>query len=118
MAGVQGSALAIAVSNAGALGSLPCATLSAEAMRKELTTIAAQTNRPYNVNFFCHSQPQMNAEHETQWRRALLPYYAELNIDPSSVVSGAGHVPFDAHAADLVIEFRPPVVSFHSSAGG
>jgi NAD(P)H-dependent flavin oxidoreductase YrpB (nitropropane dioxygenase family) len=49
MAGVQGSALAIAVSNAGALGSLPCATLSAEAMRKELTTIAAQTNRPYNV---------------------------------------------------------------------
>jgi nitronate monooxygenase len=28
MAGVQGSALAIAVSNAGGLGSLPCALLS------------------------------------------------------------------------------------------
>lgn len=50
MAGVQGSALAIAVSNAGALGSLRCATLSAEAMRKKLTTIAAQTNKPYNVS--------------------------------------------------------------------
>jgi nitronate monooxygenase len=113
MAGVQGSALAIAVSNAGALGSLPCATLSAEAMRKELATIAAQTNRPYNVNFFCHSQPEMNAEQETQWRRALSPYYAELSIDPSSIVAGPGRVPFDAHAADLLEEFRPPVVSFH-----
>ena len=36
MAGVQGSALAIAVSNAGALGSLPCATLTPEALRGEL----------------------------------------------------------------------------------
>jgi nitronate monooxygenase len=74
MAGVPGSALAIVVSNAGALGSLPCAALSVKAMRKKLTTIAAQTNRPYNVNFFCHSEPEMNAEQETQWRRALSPY--------------------------------------------
>ncbi|HKV06637.1 MAG TPA: nitronate monooxygenase, partial [Thermoanaerobaculia bacterium] len=31
MAGVQGSALAVAVSNAGGLGSLPCAMLSPDA---------------------------------------------------------------------------------------
>ena len=31
MAGVQGSALAVAVSNAGGLGSLPCAMLSLDA---------------------------------------------------------------------------------------
>ena len=36
MAGVQGSALAIAVSEAGALGSLPCAMLAPEALRDEL----------------------------------------------------------------------------------
>ncbi len=41
MAGVQGSALAIAVSDAGGLGSLPCAMLNADAMRSELKTIAA-----------------------------------------------------------------------------
>ena len=35
-AGVQGSALAVAVSNAGGLGLLPCATLGIDAMRKEL----------------------------------------------------------------------------------
>jgi len=113
MAGVQGSALAIAVSNAGALGSLPCAMLSLEAMRKELATMAAQTDRPYNVNFFCHSQPAMNTEQEMQWRKALSSYYAELDIDPSVIVAGAGRMPFDAHAADVLLEFRPPVVSFH-----
>jgi nitronate monooxygenase len=35
MAGVQGSALAVAVSNAGGLGSLPAALLSPEALRRE-----------------------------------------------------------------------------------
>ena len=57
MAGVQGSALAIAVCNAGGLGSLPCAMLGIDAMRKELAAIRAQTTRPFNVNFFCHTQP-------------------------------------------------------------
>ncbi|MBE0588723.1 MAG: nitronate monooxygenase, partial [Hydrogenophaga sp.] len=35
MAGVQGAALAVTASNAGALGSLPCAMLSPEAMDRE-----------------------------------------------------------------------------------
>lgn len=43
MAGVQGSALAIALSNAGGLGSLPCALLSVDAMFAELRVIAAAT---------------------------------------------------------------------------
>ena len=36
MAGAQGSALAVAVCNAGGLGSLPCAMLGTDAMRGEL----------------------------------------------------------------------------------
>ncbi len=52
MAGVQGSALAIAVCNAGGLGSLPCAMLSVDQMRSELSAIRANTDWPYNVNFF------------------------------------------------------------------
>jgi nitronate monooxygenase len=113
MAGAQGSALAIAVSNAGALGSLPCAMLSPDAMRKELAAITAQTDKPYNVNFFCHSQPEPNAEHEIRWRRSLSHYYAEFGVDLSSIAAGAGRLPFNAEAADLLDEFRPPVVSFH-----
>src|SRR5690242_17273913 len=81
MAGVQGSALAMAVSQAGGLGSLPCAMLTAEAIGRELSAIRAQTDRPVNVNFFCHVPPQPDAEREAAWRRALAPYYAEFGMD-------------------------------------
>ncbi len=113
MAGSQGSALAIAVSNAGGLGSLPCATLSIDAMRKELEAIRAGTDRPYNVNFFCHQQPTPNAEREAQWRAVLAPYYAEFGVDQSEIASGPGRQPFNEQAAALLEEFKPPVVSFH-----
>ena len=73
MAGVQVSALAVAVSNAGGLGSLPCAMLG-EAMRSELAAITAQTRKPYNVNFFCHATPAPSAERESAWRAALAPH--------------------------------------------
>src|SRR5215216_4534671 len=68
MAGVQGSELAIAVSNAGGLGSLPCAMLGVHELRKELIALAGQTSKPFNVNFFCHVEPEPNAEREAAWR--------------------------------------------------
>jgi len=49
MAGVQGSTLAVAVSNAGGLGSLPCAMLGRDAMRQELTAIRSQTTKPFST---------------------------------------------------------------------
>ena len=113
MAGAQGSALAIAVSNAGGLGSLPCAMLSIDAMRTELTKIRAQTTRPFNVNFFCHAPPTASAARESAWRNALLPYYEEFCIDPGSIPAGPGRVPFDTAAAEVLSEFKPAVVSFH-----
>ncbi len=113
MAGVQDSALAIAVSNAGGLGSLPCAMLAPDALRTELTKIRAQTTRPYNVNFFCHRSPQPDAAREALWRQTLAHYYREFDIDPATIPAGPGRRPFDAEAAELLAEFRPPVVSFH-----
>lgn len=113
MAGAQGSAMAIAVSNAGGLGSLPCAMLTPDALRSELQAITTQTTRPYNVNFFCHTPPVPDAAREAAWRAALAPYYAEFGIDPASVPAGGGRTPFNAEAADLLEAFKPPVVSFH-----
>ncbi|MEO8717232.1 MAG: nitronate monooxygenase [Burkholderiales bacterium] len=113
MAGAQASAMAIAVSNAGGLGSLPCALLSVEAMRKELEDIKAQTAKPYNVNFFCHTPPPASVEREAAWRKALAPYYREFGIDPESIPAGPGRAPFSAEFADALESFRPPVVSFH-----
>ena len=113
MAGVQGSALAVAVSNAGGLGSLPCAMLGIDAMRKELAAIRAQTKKPFNVNFFCHAQPEPDVRREALWRTVLSRYFVEFGIDLDTIPAGPGRVPFNAEAAEALGEFKPPVVSFH-----
>lgn len=113
MAGVQGSALALAVSTAGGLGSLPCAMLTLDALRSELAILQTQSNKPFNVNFFCHTQPPLDPECEAVWRAALSPYYEEFEIDPRTIAAGPGRAPFSSEVADVLSEFRPSVVSFH-----
>ena len=113
MAGVQGSALAVAVCNAGGLGALPCAMLSLEALRDELLRIRAHTDRPFNVNFFCHAVPQPDAQRAALWDATLAPYYEEMGLAASGIPSGAARAPFTAEAADVLAEFKPAVVSFH-----
>lgn len=113
MAGSQGSALAVAVSNSGGLGSLPCAMLGLEAMRNELTVIRARTSRPFNVNFFCHPIPTPNAERELAWRTALAPYFKEYGVDDNKIPVEPGRAPFSSAAADVLDDFKPAVVSFH-----
>lgn len=113
MAGAQGSALAIAVCNAGGLGSLPCATLGIDAMRKELAAIRSQTTKPFNVNFFCHVQPEPDLAREAAWRKRLAPYYVELGIDIERIPKGRERAVFNEEAADAIAEFKPSVVSFH-----
>ena len=118
MAGVQGSALAIAVCSAGGIGSLPCALLPPAAMRDELGRIAAHARGPWNVNFFCHTPPQPDASREASWRAALAPYYRELGIDPASIPAAASRTPFSVEAAGILAEFEPPIVSFHFGLPG
>ncbi len=113
MAGVQGSALAIAVCQGGGLGALPCAMLSGEEIREEVARIRAQTDRPFNLNFFAHAVPAPDPEREAAWRARFAAYYEEFGLDPASATGGPARRPFDAEIAALVRALRPPVVSFH-----
>lgn len=113
MAGVQDSTLALAVSSAGGLGSLPCAMLSHDVLRTELATIKSQTNKPVNVNFFCHTPPEPDAERELQWRSVLQPYFTEYGINTNDISTGPGRAPFSHAVADILEEYKPDIVSFH-----
>jgi nitronate monooxygenase len=113
MAGANGSQMAIAVSEAGGLGSLPCAMLSADQARSELTVIRAATSKPINVNFFCHTPPQLDSARDETWMRTLSRYYIEFGLDPRSPPPRAVRTPFDESMCNVVVEFRPEVVSFH-----
>lgn len=116
MAGVQGSALATAVSRAGALGSLPAAMLDVAALERELQRLQQDLGAhglPYNVNFFCHTPPVEDAGREAGWRRLLAPYCAEWNLDPQAASVAPQRQPFNADLAAVLEVARPPVVSFH-----
>ena len=110
MAGAQDASLAIAASKGGALGSIPCALLSVETARDQVTQFRAATPGPLNLNFFCHQPPA--GYDDRAWREALQPYYQEYDVG-YPVVPPPLRKPFDDAMCALVEEVRPEVVSFH-----
>ena len=113
MAGANGSTMVIAASNAGGLGSMPAAMLSIEQLREELKTIRQHTQRPFNINYFCHQTPAPDEQRARDWKGLLEPYYRELGADFDAPTPVSNRAPFDAAACEVVEAFRPEVVSFH-----
>jgi nitronate monooxygenase len=113
MAGVQGAELAAAVSNAGGLGSLPCAMLSPQALVEETARLQSLTDRPFNVNFFCHQPQPVTAAQQQAWLDALDNYFGELGLEPPVASASAPGEPFDEQHLAVVERVRPAVVSFH-----
>ena len=99
--------MAIGAGEAGALASLPCASLSPDQIRAGVAQIRETVSGPVNLNFFCHKEPAANEEREAAWRARLLPYYRELGIEPQAQSPGASRKPFDEAACALVEELRP-----------
>jgi nitronate monooxygenase len=113
VAGAMDWELAVAAAEAGALGSLPCAMLNADQVREQMAKIRARTEKPINLNFFCHTRPVLSNEREARWRERLAPYYRELGIDPAAPVPSSNRTAFDDAFCDVVEELAPAVVSFH-----
>ncbi|WP_433735387.1 NAD(P)H-dependent flavin oxidoreductase [Pseudomonas putida] len=113
MAGATQSSMVIAASNAGGLGSMPAAMLSIEQLREELRVIRQHTQRPINVNFFCHQPPPVDEQRAQDWKHLLEPYYRELGVDFEAPTPVSNRAPFDAAGCDVIEEFLPEVVSFH-----
>src|SRR5438552_12366972 len=113
MAGPGTPALAIAVAQAGGLGSLPFAMSSLAQAHDALEAVRRATPRPVNANFFCHTPPEDDPARESAWRARLAPYYRELGLDPEAPVASAARRPFDAEWCALVEKHRPELVSFH-----
>lgn len=113
MAGASGSAMAIAVGNAGGLGALPCAMLTLEQVRGEIEAFRAACQGPLNLNFFCHQPPAPDPERDARWKQALKPYYEELGADFEAPTPVSNRAPFDERSCQLIEAMRPEVVSFH-----
>ncbi|WP_299729194.1 nitronate monooxygenase [uncultured Endozoicomonas sp.] len=112
MAGVQNWELAVAVSEAGGLGSIPCGMLSNEQIETEIQQFIAHSTKPYNLNFFCHTMPDIDHQALQHWEYTLQKHFQRLSVNPPTEVAGL-RVPFDNHIADIIEPYQPPVVSFH-----
>jgi nitronate monooxygenase len=114
MAGVATPALAAAVSNAGGLGSIGVGAASAEAAREMIREIHAATERPFNVNVFCHRPAVADADREAAWLDRLAPVFARYGAQPPPQLREIfrSFVEDEAMLA-VLLEERPKVVSFH-----
>src|ERR1700704_3709037 len=113
MAGIMDQELAIAVAQGGGLASLPCAMISADKAREQVSILRQRVSAPVNLNFFCHTAVEADPAREAGWKRRLAPYYTELGLDPAAPVNVANRAPFDEAMCALVEELKPEVVSFH-----
>jgi nitronate monooxygenase len=112
MAGVMDADLVIAAALGGALGSLPCAMLTADKAREQVQIVRQRVSAPVNMNFACHRLVDPDPCQEARWKQRLAAYYKELGLDPAAPVNAANRAPFDAEMCDLVEELKPEVVSF------
>lgn len=114
MAGTSTPALAAAVSNAGALGSIAIGTLTPQAAARDIAAVRAATDRPFNVNLFVHADAVPDPAREAAWLHALAPVFAEYGAAPPEALDTI-YPTFVVNAEMLatLVELAPPVVSFH-----
>lgn len=114
MAGVSTPALAAAVSNAGALGSLGIGASTVAQARRMIEETRSLTSRPFNVNVFCHAPAVRDMAREAAWLNHLSPLFAEFGVQAPTVLEEI-YKSFitDEEAFEMLLDTRPSVVSFH-----
>lgn len=114
MAGTSTPAMAAAATNAGALGSIGVAAMDPAAVCKAIVEIRAATDGPFNVNVFCHRPATPDPARERAWLEALRPVFHRFGTEPPEAI-GEIYRSFltDTAMQELLLEARPPVVSFH-----
>ncbi len=114
MAGVSTPEMAAAVSNAGGLGSIGVGSVDAETTRRMIAAIRSRTDRPFNVNVFCHRPATADADREAAWLARVGPEFARYGAKPPARLAEIyqSFLTDDAMLAVLLAE-HPAVVSFH-----
>ncbi|PIB92260.1 nitronate monooxygenase family protein [Caulobacter sp. FWC2] len=114
MAGTSTPALAAAVTNAGALGSISVGAVEAAKAGEMVGALKALTDGPFNVNVFTHAPAKADPGRERAWTEALRPIFAAYDAEPPTTLREI-YTSFNVDAAMLetLLAARPAVVSFH-----
>ena len=114
MAGVSTPAMAAAVSNAGGLGSIGIGNVNADVARQQIRDVRKLTDRPFNVNVFCHEPAVADPQKESGWLKFLTPHFEKYGAQPPDLLHEI-YTSFltDDAMLEMLLDERPAVVSFH-----
>lgn len=114
MAGVSTVRMAAAVSEAGGLGSIAIGAGNPGQAKAAITELHGLTDKPFNVNLFCHRPAQADAEREARWLEYFAPHFAAVGAAPPAALTEI-YKSFvnDEAMLDVLLAERPPVVSLH-----
>jgi nitronate monooxygenase len=113
MAGSTTVELVAAVCNAGGIGSMGYSETPSETIAADANKIRALTDRPFNLNFFAHQTPVNKLEVVESTRERLRPFYAEAGLSEIPRDVSKPLLTFTEERLELLIEIKPPLVSFH-----
>ena len=114
MAGVSTPELAAEVSNQGAFGSLGLGANTPETAKAEILKTQALTDKPFQVNFFCHQPERLDPQKAQQWIEYIRPQFAKFGTEPPSELRCIYPSFLDNDDfLNVVLETRPKAVSFH-----
>ena len=114
MAGVSTPAMAAAVSNAGALGSIGVGATDAAGARSTIAAVRERSTRSLNVNVFCHRPAKSDGAVESAWIERLRPEFDRFGARAPAALSEI-YTSFveDDDMLAVLVETKPEVVSFH-----
>lgn len=114
MAGVSTPALAAAVSEAGGLGALGLGASNISQARSQIAALQAQTQKPFNLNFFVHTPAVYKNDVAQAWCKAFQPAFAQFDAyPPPNLHETYTSLHQDEDMQRLVLEVSPAVASFH-----
>ena len=110
MNGASPPALAVAVSNAGALGSCAAALFSPAVILERVQQIRAQTAAPFNINLFLLDEQHPDLAELKRAQHLLRPFREALGLSEPPIPTQFAENNRDQIAA--LLEAAPPVASF------
>lgn len=114
MAGTSTPEMAVAVSNAGGLGSLGVGAITAKAAGEAIAAFRARSGRSLNVNVFCHRPAQPDRAREAAWLERLRPAFAAVKgTPPAALTEIYQSFIVDEAMFKTILAAKPKVVSFH-----
>lgn len=114
MAGTSTPLLASEVCNAGGLGSIAIGAVGVAAAEEMIQQTRSRTNRPFNVNVFCHTPAVKQPQRERAWIERFTDEFRAFGVEPPKELHEIyKSFSVDSVMLEMLVRQRPAVVSFH-----